>query len=129
MSSRDDPFRVDPTRAVTLGTAARQVPEHVMMSQGYAYAQYGAQQPVTQPGAAPSFAPQYSPAQPYTGTPYPYAPGSPAQPPVQPPVQTPDRSSGLGALRRLPRTAASCASTRTSAPPTPSAPAAGDAPH
>lgn len=128
---QDDPFRVDPTRAVTSAPPPRQVPEHVMMSQGYAYAQYGAQQPVAQPGAAPSFAPQYSPAQPYAGTPYPYAPASPAQPPVPPPAQTQNGAAASApsvAFPAPPPPAPPVPPVRTSASPTPSSPAAGDAP-
>ncbi|PRA83015.1 glycerophosphoryl diester phosphodiesterase membrane domain-containing protein [Microbacterium sp. MYb66] len=56
-----DPFRLDPARAVTAAPPPRQVPEHVMMSQGYPYPQYGT------PATA---APQPYPGQPYQGQPY-----------------------------------------------------------
>ncbi|WP_258567174.1 hypothetical protein [Microbacterium sp. Se5.02b] len=43
-----DPFRVDPTRAVSSAPPPRQVPEHVMMTQGYAQSAYAMQPPVAQ---------------------------------------------------------------------------------
>ncbi|WP_337005837.1 MULTISPECIES: hypothetical protein [unclassified Microbacterium] len=71
---QDDPFRVDPARAVTSAPPPRQVPEYVMATQGYAYPQYGAPSPAGQ---------QYPPQQPYQGQAYPQA--YPAQPyPPQP---------------------------------------------
>lgn len=100
----DDPFAVDPSRAVTSAPPPRQVPEHVAMTQAYGYPQYGAPpapgypaQPYgAQPyGVQPTGAPPYG-AQPYppqpTGTPpyaaQPYAP-APAFAPAPPPPPAP----------------------------------------
>ncbi|MFK3679801.1 glycerophosphoryl diester phosphodiesterase membrane domain-containing protein [Microbacterium sp. NPDC090218] len=72
-----DPFRVDPARAVSSAPPPRQVPEHVMMTQGYAYPQYGAQAPampgrtVQQPHPGQSYPGQPYPTQPYPAQPYP----------------------------------------------------------
>ncbi|MEU4016312.1 hypothetical protein AB0E56_13715 [Microbacterium sp. NPDC028030] len=59
-----DPFRVDPTRAVSSAPPPSQVPEHVMMTQGYAQGAYGAQPPVAQ-----GYPAQSHPAQPWPGQP------------------------------------------------------------
>jgi hypothetical protein len=81
-----DPYVVDPSRAVSHLPPPRQVPEHVMMSTGYATApQYGA---AAYPGqvqpapSAPPYAGQPHPGQPYSGQPYPGQPysGQPAPP-------------------------------------------------
>ncbi|MBE7954088.1 glycerophosphoryl diester phosphodiesterase membrane domain-containing protein [Microbacterium oxydans] len=68
---QEDPFRVDPSRAVTSAPPPRQVPEHVMMSQGYAY---------------PPSPATPSPTPPYPAQGYPTQPAHPTQPmqPMQP---------------------------------------------
>ncbi|MBT2485425.1 MULTISPECIES: hypothetical protein [unclassified Microbacterium] len=59
-----DPFAVDPARAVTSAPPPKQVPEHVMMTQGYGYPQPGGQ-PIPGQGYPPPYgAPQYG-TQPY----------------------------------------------------------------
>lgn len=84
-----DPFAVDPSRAVTSAPPPRQVPEHVMMTQGYGYSPYG-----VQPAPPQGYASQPYPPQPYTQQPYappsgvpPYAgqPYPPQQPAGAPP--------------------------------------------
>ncbi|KJL28382.1 glycerophosphoryl diester phosphodiesterase membrane domain-containing protein [Microbacterium oxydans] len=68
-----DPYAIDPSRAVTSAPPPKQVPEHVMMTAGYA-------SPQQYPG-------QPWPSQPYQGQPYqgqpPYAAG-PSQPSTSP---------------------------------------------
>jgi len=64
----DDPFAVDPSRAVTSAPPPRQVPDHVRMTQAYAAAPYGAP---TTPGYPPQ---QYAPPQPYPAQTYPAQP-------------------------------------------------------
>ncbi len=81
----DDPFAVDPTRAVSSAPPPRQAPDHVAMTQGYGYPQYGAP-------AAPGYPPQSYPAQPYAPQPYaaqPYAPQPYAPQPHQSPAPAP----------------------------------------
>jgi hypothetical protein len=71
-----DPFSVDPTRAVTSAPPPRQVPDHVMMSQGTAYPQpypgqpYPAQPSVPQPYGQQQYTPQPYGQQQYTPQPY-----------------------------------------------------------
>ncbi len=96
-----DPFAVDPSRAVTSAPPPRQVPEHVMMTQGYGYPPYGVQpappqgyapQPYPQPYAPPSGVPPYAgqpypPQQPAGAPPASFAPPPPAPPaPAAPPT-------------------------------------------
>lgn len=57
-----DPFAVDPSRAVTSAPPPRQVPDHVLMSQGGAY--------------PPAGTPGYAPPVPYPGQTYPAPPNS-----------------------------------------------------
>ncbi len=75
-----DPYVVDPARAVGSTPPPRQVPEHVMMTQGYGYP------PQPYPPAYPAQQhPPYPPApQPY---PYPYPPQPPAAPTATPLTQ------------------------------------------
>ncbi|WP_258131959.1 hypothetical protein, partial [Microbacterium sp. MYb62] len=75
----DDPFRVDPDRAVTSAPPPRQVPDHVMMTQAYAIPGYPAPPYPAPSYPAPAYSPQGQPAQPYPGQPYP-APPYPGQP-------------------------------------------------
>jgi hypothetical protein len=79
---QDDPFRVDPSRAVSSAPPPHQVPEHVMMSQGYGYPPHGAQYP------AQGYPAQGYPAQGYPAQGYP-AQGYPAQSPAQPQAGAP----------------------------------------
>ncbi|MEV8172834.1 glycerophosphoryl diester phosphodiesterase membrane domain-containing protein [Microbacterium sp. NPDC077486] len=75
-----DPFAIDPARAVTSAPPPRQVPEHVMMSQGYGSPAYGGP-PVTPmpfPGAAGPL--PTSPAPTAFAPPPPPAPAPPAPP-------------------------------------------------
>lgn len=82
---QDDPFVVDPSRAVTSAPPPRQVPDHVVMAQGYGYpaqpypAQPSPAQPYAQPYPAQPYTAQPYPGQPYAAQPYPGQP-SPAQP-------------------------------------------------
>ncbi|MEE6389453.1 glycerophosphoryl diester phosphodiesterase membrane domain-containing protein [Microbacterium paraoxydans] len=79
-----DPFAVDPSRAVSSAPPPRQMPEHVMMTQGYGVPGYGA------PGyGAPGYpappAPGAYPAPPAPGGyPAPPAPGPQTAPPTPP---------------------------------------------
>lgn len=59
----EDPFAVDPARAVSSAPPPRQVPDHVRMTQGYAYPQYGAT-------SAPGYPPQPYGTAPYGTAPY-----------------------------------------------------------
>ena len=95
---QDDPFRVDPARAVSSAPPPRQVPDHVMMTQGYvrpaAWPQHPAPPQPYQEQPYPASQP-YPPSQPYQGQPpqsQPYAPQPhPGQPtPGQP---TPGQST------------------------------------
>lgn len=88
---QEDPFLVDPSRAVTSAPPPRQVPEHVMMSQGYPYPASPAA-----PYPAPPYPTQGYPTQGYPGQPVPQptqptpATGaSPAAFPPPPPPATP----------------------------------------
>ncbi|WP_350352643.1 glycerophosphoryl diester phosphodiesterase membrane domain-containing protein [Microbacterium sp. A8/3-1] len=99
-----DPFAVDPSRAVTSAPPPRQVPEHVMMTQGYGYPPYG-----VQPAPPQGYAPQPYPPQPY---PQPYAPPS-GVPPYAGQPYPPQQPAG-----------ASPASFAPAPPPAPPAPAA-----
>lgn len=81
---QEDPFRVDPSRAVTSAPPPRQVPEHVMMSQGYAYPP----SPAT-PYPTPPYPTQGYPTQGYPTQAYPTQPAQPAAgafPPPPPPA-------------------------------------------
>ncbi|WP_149084943.1 hypothetical protein [Microbacterium sp. 1S1] len=78
-----DPFAVDPARAVTSAPPPRQVPEHVMMAQGYNSPLYGVAPGVTVP---PPF-PGTSPARPAAFAPPPPPAAAPA-PPVRPSADT-----------------------------------------
>ncbi|WP_435743881.1 glycerophosphoryl diester phosphodiesterase membrane domain-containing protein [Microbacterium sp. PMB16] len=88
-----DPFAVDPSRAVTSAPPPRQVPEHVMMTQGYGAPGYGAQpyggqQYPPQPYGGQQYPAQPYPAQTYPAQPYgaqPYAPQPVGSPPAAPP--------------------------------------------
>lgn len=75
-----DPFAIDPARAVTSAPPPRQVPEHVMMSQGYGYPAYGGPPvaPMPFPGAASPL--PTSPAPTAFAPPPPPAPAPPAPP-------------------------------------------------
>lgn len=96
--SLGDPYIVDPARAVTSAPPPAQVPEHVMMSAGYAYAAQGnPQQPYAWPpspaqyGQPPATAHPPQPDQAHVMPP-PYAPPAPAQPvatPTPPPAAPP----------------------------------------
>ena len=119
---QDDPFRVDPARAVTSAPPPRQVPEHVMMTQGYAYPQYGAPASAGQP-----YPPQPYPGQPYAGQTYPAqpypAPAYPAQGAVapQPPAPAPGRPSAAFPPPPPPAASTPAASTPAVPPTTPAA--------
>jgi hypothetical protein len=63
---QDDPFRVDPSRAVSSAPPPRQIPEHVLMTQGYPAP--------PQPYQGQPYPGQPYPAQPYPGQPYPVQP-------------------------------------------------------
>ncbi|WP_426621622.1 glycerophosphoryl diester phosphodiesterase membrane domain-containing protein [Microbacterium sp. As-52] len=121
---QDDPFRVDPSRAVTSAPPPRQVPEHVMMSQGYGYPPYGAQTTFGEPGA-----PQAYPAQPYPAQPYPAqgqpAQGQPAQPSMPYPAAAPVTPPAV-AFPPPPPPAPTAASGTSTMPSVPSAEAAPD---
>ncbi|WP_141872468.1 glycerophosphoryl diester phosphodiesterase membrane domain-containing protein [Microbacterium saperdae] len=98
-----DPYAVDPSRAVSHVPPPRQVPEHVMMSAGYAYQpQYGAPAspgpaqatPAPPPAAgqpypAQQYPAQQYPAQPYPPQQYPYAGQQYPVPPQPSPAQAP----------------------------------------
>ncbi|MCT1364518.1 glycerophosphoryl diester phosphodiesterase membrane domain-containing protein [Microbacterium sp. NRRL B-14842] len=75
-----DPFAIDPARAVTSAPPPRQVPEHVMMSQGYGSPAYGGPPvaPMPFPGAAGPL--PTSPAPTAFAPPPPPAPAPPAPP-------------------------------------------------
>ncbi|MCZ0709072.1 glycerophosphoryl diester phosphodiesterase membrane domain-containing protein [Microbacterium paraoxydans] len=75
-----DPFAIDPARAVTSAPPPRQVPEHVMMSQGYGSPAYGVPPvaPMPFPGAAGPL--PTSPAPTAFAPPPPPAPAPPAPP-------------------------------------------------
>jgi len=75
-----DPFASDPARAVTSAPPPRQVPEHVMMSQGYGSPAYGGPPvaPMPFPGAAGPL--PTSPAPTAFAPPPPPAPAPPAPP-------------------------------------------------
>lgn len=75
-----DPFVIDPARAVTSAPPPRQVPEHVMMSQGYGSPAYGGPPvaPMPFPGAAGPL--PTSPAPTAFAPPPPPAPAPPAPP-------------------------------------------------
>ncbi|MEW2005001.1 glycerophosphoryl diester phosphodiesterase membrane domain-containing protein [Microbacterium sp. NPDC079208] len=75
-----DPFAIDPARAVTSAPPPRQVPEHVMMSQGYGSPAYGGPPvaPIPFPGAAGPL--PTSPAPTAFAPPPPPAPAPPAPP-------------------------------------------------
>ncbi|WP_233486848.1 glycerophosphoryl diester phosphodiesterase membrane domain-containing protein [Zhihengliuella sp. ISTPL4] len=73
-----DPFAVDPARAVSSAPPPRQVPEHVMMSQGYGYPTYGPP-PVGAPAALPGV-PVAPPAPAAFAPPPPPAPSAPVAP-------------------------------------------------
>lgn len=109
---QEDPFRVDPSRAVSAAPPPRQVPEHVMMTQGYVYPQYGAPTPAGQPVAPQPYpwqssaAPSYPAPQPYPGTqmgaPPPAVHGN-GQPPVAfPPPPPPAPVSPTGSTSTPP---------------------------
>lgn len=99
----DDPFAVDPSRAVSSAPPPRQVPDHVRMTKGYGYPQYGAP-------PAPGYAPPPYGAQPYgvqphgaqpyppqpTGTP-PYAAAPAFSPAPPPPPAAPAAPAGSAA--------------------------------
>lgn len=70
----DDPFRVDPSRAVTSAPPPRQVPEYAMAAPGNAYPQYGTPVPAGQPGVGQTYPAQPYPAQTYPAQPYPAQP-------------------------------------------------------
>lgn len=101
-----DPFRVDPARAVSSAPPPRQVPEHMMMTQGYAqpgYPAYPAPSSAGPSSPASAYSPPPYPGQPYSGQPYtgqpysgqpysgqPYAvPTTPAPPYPAPPYSVP----------------------------------------
>ena len=75
-----DPFAIDPARAVTSAPPPRQVPEHVMMSQGYGSPAYGGPPvaPMPFPGAA---GPLPSPPAPTASAPPPPPAPTPPAPP------------------------------------------------
>ena len=82
-----DPYRVDPARAVTSAPPPPQVPEHVMMTQGYGYPPFTAQPPAGQPYPAP-YPAAPAPAQGWTPAPQPTA-AFPPPPPPAPPAASP----------------------------------------
>jgi hypothetical protein len=94
-----DPYSVDPTRAVSSAPPPKQVPEHVMMSTGYAYAQHYPGQPAPgQPYQGQPYQGQPYQGQPYAGAPPqpPYAPqSSPAPPPAFAPAPPPAPSAAV----------------------------------
>lgn len=93
----DDPFAVDPSRAVSSAPPPRQVPDHVMMTQGYGYPQSGPAQPYPAPQRYPS---QPYPSQPVGAPPVAFAPPPPARPAApssaQPPTDSPWASPADG---------------------------------
>lgn len=116
-----DPYVVDPGRAVSNVPPPRQVPEHVMMSTGYANPpQYGAP---TYPGpqqAAPS-APPYA-GQPYPGQQYPPQPypGQQYPAPAYPsPVPAPASEPAPPAFAPAPPPVAAAAVLPPATPPAP----------
>ncbi|MEV4666899.1 glycerophosphoryl diester phosphodiesterase membrane domain-containing protein [Microbacterium sp. LWO12-1.2] len=84
-----DPYVVDPSRAVSNVPPPRQVPEHVMMSTGYATPPlYGAPvypAPLQAPPSTPAYAGQPFAGQQYPGQSYPGQPHSPQAQPSPPP--------------------------------------------
>ncbi|WP_045263181.1 glycerophosphoryl diester phosphodiesterase membrane domain-containing protein [Microbacterium oxydans] len=107
---QEDPFRVDPSRAVTSAPPPRQVPEHVMMSQGYPYPPSPAA-PYPAPPTA-GYPTQGYPTQGYPTQGYPTQ-GYPGQPVPQPTQPTPATGASPAAFPP---------------PPPPATRAAGDAP-
>lgn len=90
-----DPYAVDPARAVSSAPPPPQVPEHVMMSQGYApvgAAAPPAPYPPAPYGPAPYPPAPYPPA-PYGQAPYGQAPHGQAYPPPSPPAPYPPAPS------------------------------------
>ncbi|MDQ0725897.1 hypothetical protein [Microbacterium sp. W4I20] len=95
-----DPFAVDPTRAVTSTPPPKQVPEHVMMTQGYGYPAYDGRQypnpqyqnPQPVPPQYQQYPPQYQQYQPeyqqYPPQPAAFPPAAPP-PPALPTAATP----------------------------------------
>ncbi len=81
---QEDPFRVDPSRAVTSAPPPRQVPEHVMMSQGYAYPP----SPAT-PSPMPPYPTQGYPMPPQPTQGYPTQQAAGAFPPPPPAMPAP----------------------------------------
>ncbi|MEW2461025.1 hypothetical protein AB0872_10105 [Microbacterium sp. NPDC047426] len=91
-----DPFVVDTARAVTSAPPPRQVPEHVMMTQGYGYPQaapqpypYGPPPAGTAPGFGGAPSPAYPPAPAPASQPVPGFPPAPAYPPAPAPAFAP----------------------------------------
>lgn len=70
-----DPFAVDPSRAVTSAPPPRQVPDHVLMTQGGAY--------------PPTGTPGYAPPVPHPGQTYPAPPNSAPYIAAPPPTEAP----------------------------------------
>lgn len=93
---QDDPFRVDPSRAVSSAPPPRQVPEHVMMSQGYGYPPYPPQ----------GYPAQAYPAQGYPAQAYPAAPTSGGASVSPPPAAFPPPPPPATAAARRPSTPA-----------------------
>ncbi|MCK2036354.1 glycerophosphoryl diester phosphodiesterase membrane domain-containing protein [Microbacterium sp. SSW1-49] len=113
-----DPYVVDPSRAVSQAPPPRQVPEHVMMSTGYAYPpQYAAPAypgPQQAAPSAPPYAGQQHPSQQYPGQQDPsyQYPGTATQPPAFAPAPPPISTAGT-----LPPAMPPAPSGRTWAPP------------
>jgi len=117
-----DPFRVDPARAVTSAPPPRQVPEHVMMSQGYPQPYPG------QPYPGPAYPGQPYPGQPYPGQPYgaqPYA-GQPYPGPTTATAPYPAPQAGAPSQNAQTGVVPSPA---FPPPPPPAQPSAGTTPH
>lgn len=123
---QEDPFRVDPSRAVSAAPPPRQVPEHVMMTQGYVYPQDGAPASAAQPGASQQYpwqssaAPSYPAPQPYPGMPYP-AQSSPGTQMGAPPPAVNGSGQPPVAFPPPPPPAPASPTTSTSTPPGPPA--------
>lgn len=108
-----DPFRVDPARAVTSAPPPRQVPDHVLMTQGASPQPYPAQPYAGQPYAPQ---PQAYGQQPYAPQPYAPQPYAPQQNSVPTTPATAPVTSTSGAFPPPPPAAAAAASNPTPAP-------------
>jgi hypothetical protein len=120
-----DPFRVDPARAVTSAPPPRQVPDHVLMTQGASPQPYPAQPYPAQPYPGQPYAGQpYAGQQPYAPQPHSYGQQPYAPQPYAPQPYAPQQNS-------VPTTPATAPVTSTSGafpPPPPAAAAAASNP-